>query len=89
MTLGQLGLLAEARQQPRNALEWVVRCVTLFGQFPHPATGPGPGHMARLAREIGLPSLEMTWQQVTGQPLPPPVRDYVEDHRDDEPQDKS
>ena len=42
LTYGQLGLLAEARQQPRQALEWTVRCVTLFSQFPHPATGPGP-----------------------------------------------
>ena len=80
MTYGQLGLLAEARQQPRQALDWIVRCVTLFDQFPHPATGPGPSHLARLTRQLGLPALEQAWQQITGQPVPQPVRDYLTSH---------
>ncbi len=29
----QLGL-AEKRGQPRQAMEWNIRCVKLFGQFP-------------------------------------------------------
>ncbi|HEV3290257.1 MAG TPA: tetratricopeptide repeat protein, partial [Streptosporangiaceae bacterium] len=62
LTYGQLGLLAEARQQPRQALDWMVRCVTLFSQFPHPATGPGPEHLARLTGQLGLPALEQAWQ---------------------------
>jgi tetratricopeptide (TPR) repeat protein len=80
LTYGQLGLLAEARQQPRQALDWTVRCVTLFDQFPHPATGPGPSHLARLTRQLGMPTLEQAWQQVTGQPVPQPVRDYLTPH---------
>jgi tetratricopeptide (TPR) repeat protein len=84
LTYGQLGLLAEARDQARQALEWMVRCVSLFSQFPHPATGPGPRHLARLTGQLGLSALERAWQQVTGQPLPPPVRDYVTSHHDDE-----
>jgi tetratricopeptide (TPR) repeat protein len=80
LTYGQLGLLAEDRQQPRQALEWTVRCVTLFDQFPHPATGPGPEHLARLTRQLGLPALEQAWTQVTGQPVPQPVRDYITSH---------
>ena len=82
MTYGQLGLLAEDRQQPRQALDWTIRCVTLFSQFPHPATGPGPGHLARLTRQLGMPALEQAWQQVTGQPVPQPVRDYITSHPD-------
>ena len=80
MTYGQLGLLAEDRQQPRQALDWMIRCVTLFDQFPHPATGPGPSHLARLTRGLGMPALEQTWQRVTGQPVPQPVRDYLTSH---------
>jgi tetratricopeptide (TPR) repeat protein len=76
-TYGQLGLLAEAREQPRQALDWTVRCVSLFGQFPHPASGPGPQHLARLTNLLGMSGLEQSWQQVTGQPLPHAVRDYV------------
>ena len=80
LTYGQLGLLAEDRQQPRQALDWIIRCVTLFDQFPHPATGPGPEHLARLTRQLGMPALEQAWQQVTGQPVPQPVRDYITSH---------
>ena len=79
-TYRQLGLLTESRQQPRQALDWMVRCVTLFDQFPHPATGPGPEHLARLTRQLGMPALEQAWQQVTGQPVPQPVRDYLTSH---------
>jgi tetratricopeptide (TPR) repeat protein len=86
LTYGQLGLLAEARQQPRQALDWTVRCVALFSQFPHPATGPGPGHLARLARQLGLPVLEQAWQQAAGQPVPQPVRDYITSHHDSQPE---
>jgi tetratricopeptide (TPR) repeat protein len=85
LTYGQLGLLAEARQQPRQALEWLVRCVALFPQFPHPATGPGPSLLARLTRQLGMPALEEAWRQVTGQPLPQPVRDYTTSHHDEQP----
>ena len=84
MTYGQLGLLAEARHQPGQALYWTVRCVTLFDQFPHPATGPGPRHLARLTGRLGMPALEQTWQQVTGQPVPPAIRDYIASHYDDD-----
>lgn len=84
MTYGQLGLLAEARHQPGQALDWTVRCVTLFDQFPHPATGPGPRHLARLTGRLGMPALEQTWQQVTGQPVPPAIRDYIASHYDDD-----
>jgi tetratricopeptide (TPR) repeat protein len=84
MTYGQLGLLAEDRRQPLQALEWTVRCVTLFEQFPHPATGPGPSHLARLVGQFGMPALEDTWQRVTGQPVPQPVRKYItSQHRDE------
>jgi hypothetical protein len=83
LTYGQLGLLAEDRQQLRQALDWMVRCVTLFDQFPHPMTGPGPRHLARLARELGMPAFKKAWREVTGQPLPEQVRDYVTSQPDE------
>ncbi len=79
---GQLGLLAEARGSPGQALEWIVRCVTLFDDFPHPSTGPGPGHLAQLTRQLGFPALEACWQQVTGGPLPGGVRKYLRSYPD-------
>jgi tetratricopeptide (TPR) repeat protein len=83
MTYAQLGLLAEARQQPSQALDWTIRCVTLFGQFPHPATEPGPRYLAQLTRQLGMPTLEQAWRQVTGHPIPQAVRDYLASHSDD------
>jgi tetratricopeptide (TPR) repeat protein len=82
-TYAALGFLAEAGQQPRQALDWIVRQVTLFNQFPHPATGPGPRHLARLARHLGMPAMEEAWQQATGQSLPQQVRDYIISHHDE------
>ncbi len=77
-TSGAMGLLAEARGQAHQALEWTVRCVGLFDEFPHPASGPGPRHLARLTAQLGMGTLEQCWLQVTGSPLPAAVRDYVE-----------
>ena len=77
LSYAQLGLLAEKRAQLPLALEWNIRCVTLFDQFPHPMTGTGPTALARLTRQLGMPALEHAWQQVTGQPVPQPVRDHL------------
>ncbi len=81
LTFGQLGILAHARGQPPQALEWTVRCVALFTEFPHPATGPGPVNLALLAAQLGTGVLEQCWQHVTGRPLPPEIRSYVESPR--------
>jgi tetratricopeptide (TPR) repeat protein len=78
---GRLGLLAEQRGQPHHALESMIRCVSLFAEFPHPAAGPGPEHLARLTTQLGMPALETSWQHVTGSPLPLSVRDYVRSHQ--------
>ena len=82
-TYGQLGLLAEAQQQPLQALDWTVRCVILFSHFPNLAPGPGPLHMARLTRQLGMPALEEAWQQATGQPVPQVVLDFLASLHDD------
>jgi tetratricopeptide (TPR) repeat protein len=74
---GQFGLLAEARGDSRLALNQAIRCVTVFDEFPHPATEPGPKHLALLTGKLGTGALEECWQQVTGKPLPRAVSDYV------------
>ena len=79
-------LPAEQRAQLPMALQHNIRCVTLFDQFPSPLTGTGPTALARLTRQLGMPALEQTWQQVTGQPIPQPVRDYITSHPDDDDQ---
>jgi tetratricopeptide (TPR) repeat protein len=78
-TYGQLGRVAESRGDIPQALEWTIRCVALFDEFPHPMTGPGPRHLARYARHLGIGALEETWRRVTGSPLPQAVQDYVEE----------
>ena len=75
---GQLGLLAEVQGNINAALDWTVRCVALFEQFPHPATGPGPSHLARLTAQLGIAALEASWQKQTGSKLPEHVRSAVE-----------
>jgi hypothetical protein len=77
-TYAQLGLLAKARQQPTLALEFAVRSIAVFDQFPHPATVSGLRNLVRLTRQRGISALEEAWTKVTGGPLPPTVRAYVE-----------
>jgi tetratricopeptide (TPR) repeat protein len=76
-TYSQLGLLAEQRKDVPAALDWMVRCIALFPDFPHPATGPAPRHLVRLAAALGLPALEASWQRCTGTSLPPNIRSAV------------
>jgi tetratricopeptide (TPR) repeat protein len=83
-TFGLLGLLAEDRGQPRQALEWMIRSVALFSEFPHPATEPAAGHLARFTAQLGTGALEQYWRNVTGSPLPPAIRSYVESPRANE-----
>jgi hypothetical protein len=82
-TYSQLGLLAEERHNPGQALEWAIRCIALFDDVPHPGSGTGPGQLARLTRQLGIQALETCWQRVTGDPLPGAVRDYVRSYRPD------
>ncbi|HXL92093.1 MAG TPA: tetratricopeptide repeat protein [Streptosporangiaceae bacterium] len=76
--LGMLGLLAEERGQPRRALEQMIRLVTLFGDFPDPASAPGPECLALLTAELGILTIEACWQEITDCPLPEAVRDYLD-----------
>ena len=83
LSYAQLGRLAEERGQLPLALEWNIRCVTLFDQFPHPMTATGPAALARLTRQFGMPALEQAWQQVAGQPVPQAVRDHISHQNED------
>ncbi|NUQ97011.1 MAG: tetratricopeptide repeat protein, partial [Streptomyces sp.] len=85
LTRAQYALLAEQREQPQQALEWTIRCVALFDQIPHPAMGTGPRHLKHLTAQLGLPTLEHTWQQITGDALPGHVRQYVQTPDDPKP----
>ena len=61
--------------------------MTLFDQFPHPITETGSSALARLTRQLGMPALEQAWQQITGQPVPQPVRNYITSpHHDKDPE---
>jgi tetratricopeptide (TPR) repeat protein len=77
MTYGQLGLLSKKRGNDQEALEWMVRCVALFPEFPHPATGPGPRHLARLTAKLGMAALAESWRRCTGEDLPAVIGDAV------------
>ncbi len=77
------GLLAEVRGQNATALEWLVMCLTLFDEFPHPATLPAPDQLRRLVGRTGIRALEACWHAVTGERLPSAVREYVVSSPDD------
>ncbi|MEU6593113.1 tetratricopeptide repeat protein [Streptomyces sp. NPDC046881] len=80
-TYGQLGLLAEKKGNLLEALTWMIKCVALFDEFPHPMTGPAPKHLVRLVDSWTFPPMEMLeewWDEVTGEPVPGSVRDYVQ-----------
>ncbi|GAA0963901.1 hypothetical protein GCM10009550_60490 [Actinocorallia libanotica] len=76
-TYRQLGLLAEERGDPRQALAWTIRCITLFDTFPHPATEPAPHHLQRLTHQLGTPTLHALWHTTTGHPLPPHIETHA------------
>lgn len=73
----QMGLLADEIGRYDDALALTVRCVSLFGEFPHPMTSTGPEDLVRLTARLGVPALEAAWRAVTGNPLPQTVRGYV------------
>jgi tetratricopeptide (TPR) repeat protein len=83
-TYGQSALLAEQQGQLAEALAWMVRCVSLFDEIPHPSTGPGPRHLARLTSQLGTAALEDAWQAVTGGELPKAVHDYIASRNQEE-----
>ena len=84
VTCAQLGILAEVRSQALQALTWNIRCVSLFEEFPSRHTATGPSALARLTRQLGMPVLERTWQQITGNPLPELIRVYISSPHNDE-----
>jgi hypothetical protein len=77
LSYGQLGLLSEARDDHAAALDWMVRCIALFDEFPHPATGPGLQHLARLTTRLGMSALEESWRRCSGAELPPAIRTEI------------
>jgi tetratricopeptide (TPR) repeat protein len=78
MSYGQLGLLAASRASFMEALDWMIRGVALFSDFPHPSTGPGPHNLAVLTASLGMGALEESWRRCTGEPLPAAVRAWIE-----------
>jgi tetratricopeptide (TPR) repeat protein len=83
LTYAQLGLLTEDREDKAGALDWAVRCVALFPEVPHSATGTGPHQLARLTAELGMAALEASWRRCTGGPLPEAARAWVAGRREE------
>ncbi|SFE81652.1 hypothetical protein SAMN05216251_105300, partial [Actinacidiphila alni] len=77
LTYAQLGQHAEAMDDTAQALIWVIKCVALFDEIPHPRTGTGPTRLRRLTQSLGIEAVESAWQRETGNPLPDAVRAYV------------
>ena len=81
----QLGLLTRQRGDLAEALQHAVRCVSLFEEIPHEATGTGPGELRELTAQLGIEALKATWLQVTGNSLPDAVRTYATTRGTDDP----
>ncbi|MFD0745884.1 tetratricopeptide repeat protein [Phytohabitans flavus] len=84
MHYGQLGLLAEQRGDTDDAMKWVCRSVAVFDDFPHPMTAQSASHLAMLSRQYGVEAVERNWTEVTGAPLPPPVRLFIDQWQEPE-----
>ncbi|MFD4907379.1 tetratricopeptide repeat protein [Kitasatospora purpeofusca] len=78
-TFGQFGLFAAEQGRPREAMEWLVRSITCFEEFPHPATWPSVVGLRRLAVDLGPRAVERAWRTITGRRLPDAVREQVAD----------
>ncbi|MFB8237085.1 tetratricopeptide repeat protein [Kitasatospora purpeofusca] len=78
-TFGQFGLFAAEQGRPREAMEWLVRSISCFEEFPHPATWPSVLGLRRLTVDLGPRAVERAWRSVTGRRLPDAVRDRVAD----------
>ncbi|MFJ4091341.1 tetratricopeptide repeat protein [Kitasatospora sp. NPDC089913] len=76
-TFGQFGLFAAEQGRPREAMEWLVRSITSFEEFPHPATWPSVLGLRRLTVDLGPRAVERAWRSVTGRRLPDAVRDRL------------
>ncbi|MCP2269285.1 tetratricopeptide repeat protein, partial [Actinokineospora diospyrosa] len=76
----QFGLLAEKRGNERQAMNWALRCIVLFPDFPHPYSGSAPSQLARLTHKLGESVLEHLWTQLTDHTLPQHIRTYVHNH---------
>ncbi|MFF8769371.1 tetratricopeptide repeat protein [Kitasatospora sp. NPDC015120] len=76
-TFGQFGLFAAEQGRPREAMEWLVRSITCYEEFPHPLTWPSVVNLGLLARDLGPRAVERAWRSVTGRRLPDAVRDHV------------
>jgi hypothetical protein len=74
LTYAQLGLLASARDRFEEALDYAVRAHVLFDALSDRRAGDVTRDLARLTGQMGEAALEQSWQRVTGQPLPDPVR---------------
>ncbi|MER7701476.1 tetratricopeptide repeat protein [Kitasatospora sp. NPDC097605] len=76
-TFGQFGLFAAEQGRPREAMEWLVRSITCYEEFPHPLTWPSVLNLGHLARDLGPRAVERAWRSVTGRRLPDALRDHI------------
>jgi tetratricopeptide (TPR) repeat protein len=76
-TCANLGLLAQTQGNETEALDWMVRSVSLFSEFPHPETDQAAVHLARLTNKLSFEALEDSWRRCTGKPLPESVRNEL------------
>ncbi|MEV5975126.1 CHAT domain-containing protein [Streptomyces sp. NPDC051921] len=67
----------EAQGDLPGTLEWRVRAVSSFEEFPHPVTEPIARSLRKATAEGGLPAVAAAWRAVTGHVLPPAVRAYL------------
>ena len=83
-TYAQLGLLAEAQTQDPRTLEWNIRVRHPVRPVPSPMGGTEPTALVRLTRQLGMPAPQAAWQQITCQPAPQAVRNYVTSYHDED-----
>lgn len=75
---GALSILAAFdRKDADTGITWAIRALTVVDEFPHPLTEPSAELLAILARDHGLDAIERSWPDVTGNPLPSTIYDWL------------
>ena len=70
-------LVAWQRGSLAAALEWAVRSLAMFEEFPDPGSNPAPQYLLSLTSAQGLSVLEDIWLRVTLRPLPMAIREFI------------
>ena len=70
--------IAENRGQSRRALDLAIRGVLLTDDITRRDNLAMVAQLVQVARQVGIGMLETSWERITGDPLPPGIRELMD-----------